>query len=73
MHFFAFAPLFGLRRFVVLAVVLTLLGVVAMLLGVTGWPAAVPLVAGVAPGLVLLGFGVWAACLDRGAAGRHPR
>lgn len=56
-HFFALGYLFRLRRFHVLAIVVTLLGVAGFLAYFVSAPAFTPVLAGVIPGFVLLEIG----------------
>lgn len=59
-HFFALGYVFKLRRFHVLATVVTLLGVAGFIAYFVSAPAFTPVLAGVIPGFVLLAFGLWA-------------
>lgn len=62
LHFFALARWWGLAFFHRLGAVLTALGLAGLVLALVGSPvAAIAVVAGVLPGLVLLGFGWWGA------------
>lgn len=55
-HFFALGRIFGLARFHVLAVCITLLGLAGFGLAALGWSSAIAVVSGVAPGFILLAF-----------------
>ncbi|MBE8147150.1 hypothetical protein IOD13_17225 [Brevibacterium casei] len=59
-HFFALGHVFGLRRFHLLAGVVTLCGIAGFIAFFIPAPAFIPVLAGVIPGFVLLAFGLWA-------------
>ena len=60
LHFFALAGVFRLRRFHVIAVLLTLAGLAGFAARAMGSTDAVALFSGVGTGLLLLGFSLWA-------------
>lgn len=59
-HFFFLGQLFRLCRFHVMGALVTACGAAGFLLGYLGSPEAIAPVSGVLPGLILLGFGIWA-------------
>lgn len=64
-HFFALARIFRLVRFHLLGASVTLLGVAGFVLRPLGALDAIAVVSGIASGLVLLAFGLWAFTPDR--------
>jgi hypothetical protein len=71
LHFFALAVVWAARVFHVLGVLVTACGAVGLLLAaLDAGTAPVAVVAGIVPGALLLGFGLWGTALDRAGINR---
>lgn len=70
-HFYALGYVFDLKRFHVLATVVTLCGIAGFIAFFAAAPAFIPVLAGVIPGFVLLAFGLWALIPMDGAGEQH--